>query len=271
MRFNRLFVPFICFLLSSTLFAQDQKLQVSDIVSRHLASIGTPQARTAIKSRTVRTTVQMKNVVGTAGSIDGTGIIVSFGDKSSIAMRFPSQDYRGEQFVFDGSKVNIGLIGPAKRSAIGEFLYLHDDIVRNGLLGGTLTTSWTLLNENSKKVQLKYEGLKKVDGRMLHDVSYSPKKGDRDLLIHFFFEPDTFRHVKTEYSYDIDPSLDHNQRVHGTFTKYRVEEIFSDFKTVDGVTLPSLWKLRYSAISDKTVVIEWQTITQSVQHNNVTD
>jgi hypothetical protein len=90
-------------------------------------------------------------------------------------------------------------------------------------------------------------------------------------LIHLYFEPTTFRHVKTEYSYDVDPSLDHNQKVHGTFTKYRVEEEFSDFKVVDGLTLPSSWKLRYSATSNKTVVVEWQVTSNNVAHNTVVD
>lgn len=272
MRLNRLFLSLVCcLLLASSLLAEDQKLQPTDIITRHLDSIGTAQARAAAKSRTIRTTVHMNNLVGASGSIDGTGLIVSVGNRSNIAMRFPVQDYPGEQFLFDGDKANVALIGPGKRSAIGEFVYLHDLILRNGLLGGTFLTSWPLLDLNSRQPRMKYEGLKKIDGRELHDISYSPKKGDRDLFIHLYFEPATFRHVRTEYSYDVDPSFDHNQKVHGTFTKYRVEEEFSDFKVVDGLTLPSVWKLRYSASSNTTVVTEWQITSNNVTHNNVVD
>ena len=272
MRLNRLFVFFVCSVLfASSLFGEEKKLQASDIVNRHLASIGTPEARAAAKSRTIRGTVRMTNLVGASGNVDGSAMMVSIGQRFTIAMRFPVEDYQGEQFVFDGKNVNVALIGPAKRSALGEFVYLHDMIVREGILGGTFLTSWPLLDTNVRQPRLKYDGLKKIDGRELHEISYSPKKGDRDLLIDLYFEPDTFRHVKTVYTYEVDPSFSHNQRVHGSFTKYRIEEEFSDFKVADGLTLPSVWKLRYSATSDKTVMTEWVITSSSVTENNVVD
>jgi hypothetical protein len=78
----RLFLLSLCvclFVLPS--FGQDQKLQLNDVISRHLDSIGTAQARAAVKSRAVRTSVRMTNVVGASGSIDGSGLLVSLGNQ----------------------------------------------------------------------------------------------------------------------------------------------------------------------------------------------
>jgi hypothetical protein len=255
----------------SPLFGGEQEPATQDILSRHLASIGTAGARAAAKSRTVRASVRMTNLVGGNGTMEGSGLLVSLGNRFSIAMKFPDPNYPGEQFVFDGSKTKVGLIGPAKRSRLGDFLFLHDQILREGLFGGAMLTSWPLLDSHVNQARLKYNGLKKIDGRDLHELSYSPKKGDRDMLTYLYFEPDTFRHVKTVYIYEVDPSFGHNQLTHGTFTRYRIEEDFTDFKTVDGVTLPSLWKVRYSATTDTTLMSEWQIQAESITDNNVTE
>ena len=39
-----------------------------------------------------------------------------------------------------------------------------------------------------------------MDGRELHQIEYTPKGGMNNIKVKMFFEPDTFRHVRTEYS-----------------------------------------------------------------------
>lgn len=38
-----------------------------------------------------------------------------------------------------------------------------------------------------------------MDGRELHEIEYTPKGGLNSIKVKLFFEPDTFRHVRTEY------------------------------------------------------------------------
>jgi len=68
------------------------------------------------------------------------------------------------------------------------------DILREGLFGGTISTAWPLLDLKPAG-EAKYEGVKKIDGRELHDLTYVPNKSSSgsDLTIHLYFEPDTFR------------------------------------------------------------------------------
>jgi hypothetical protein len=272
MRSLRLSFAFVCvLLLALQCWGQETKLQPADIVARHLDSIGTAAARAAAKSRTMQGRAHMSVMLGGTGMADGSAMLVSDGRRFSIAMKVPDTKYPGEQFVFDGSKAQIALTAPSKRSLLGDFMYSQDQVLRDGLVGGTLLTSWALLDVNARKPALKYEGIKKIDGRELHDLSYAPKKADRDLLVHLYFEPDTFRHVKTTYEFSVAPSFSHTQTSHGSYTRYRVEETFGGFRAVDGLTLPATWTLRFTSMDNATSSIEWQINVDSLVHNNVVD
>jgi hypothetical protein len=78
-------------------------------------------------------------------------------------------------------------------SSFGEFVHSQDQIVREGLLGGSLSTAWALLNLDHNQPKLTYEGLKKVDGRQFHDLRYRCKRND-DMNIYLYFDPETYRH-----------------------------------------------------------------------------
>src|SRR5258708_21716858 len=74
----------------------------------------------------------------------------------------------------------------------------HDLIFKQGLMGGTLSSAWPLLDLTARGPLLEYVGTKKVDNRLLHELKYLPRGGS-DLKIALFFEQDTFRHVRTAY------------------------------------------------------------------------
>lgn len=272
MRISRIsFVPLFLIVMASLCFGGDTNLQVKDIITRHLDSIGTPQARSAAKSRSIRASLHFRVVQGTPGNSDGMGMIVSDARRLSIGLKPSDPKYPGEQFVFDGSKAQIGLVGPARRSMLGDFLYSQDAILRDGLLGGSLTTAWALLDVNGRKANLRYDGIKKIDGRDLHELVYIPRKADADLRIHLYFDPETFRHVKTVYDFAVSPGFSHNQLQHGSYSRYKVEEDFADFRVTDGLTLPSKWTLRCTTESSSTLSVEWQTTVTGMMHNNVVD
>lgn len=165
--------------------------------------------------------------------------MLSQGRKFKCAFQFGTPQYQGEQFVFDGQKSVVGMIDPTSRSNLGTFLYSQEEILREGLFGGTLSSGWPLLDLVQSRAKLKYTGVRKIEGRELDDVVYIPKKrgGNGDLTIHLYFEPETYHHVMTVYALTLqNPG---GNAAEGTDeTKQTLEERFDDFRPADGVTVP---------------------------------
>jgi hypothetical protein len=229
--------------------AQDG-FQVGDFVKQHLNSIGPEQARAAVKNRGVGGTVSFQIVTGGLGRQDGRQVLVSEGDKLVSLFQLPNHDYPGERFVSDGKKAVVAEIKPSVHSPLGEFVLAHSEILTEGLWGGTLSTGWALAHLDGRLAKLQDRGLKKVDGHELHQVNYVPKKHS-DLQIELYFEPDTFRHVMTVYSYTAAPVMSHNwaKDTRQMELHYRLEERFADFKSIDNLTLPSRWTIQFSSDS----------------------
>jgi hypothetical protein len=172
---------------------------------------------------------------------------VSQGDKLHFYVGLPNPNYKGERFVSDGSKIYIADIKPGIRSSLGEFIHVQDRIIREGLWGGVLSTNWALLAIDQRHPKLSYGGLRKIDGKELHQLRYSPSKRS-DLEISLYFEPDTFRHVLTVYQLIISPQMGTSDvtTARQNDTTYRLEERFAEFKTFDGLTLPTQWEVRFT-------------------------
>jgi hypothetical protein len=208
-----------------------KNIEVSELVKKNLESIGTDSARAAVKSRVTQGPVRFVYLTGGAGTLDGKQVIASEGDKMVVLLKLPNPKYHGERFVSDGQGTLVAQISPGAYSPFGEFVLVHDEILREGLLGGTLSTTWALAHLEERHAKLRYEGLKKVGEVELHCVDYVPTKHS-DLEIKLYFEPDTFRHVLTTYSMTISPKIattdDQTARQRPGY--YQVEERFGDFK-----------------------------------------
>jgi hypothetical protein len=63
---------------------------------------------------------------------------------------------------------------------------------------GTLSSAWPLPDLESHHAQVEYVGTKKVDDKTPLELKYLPR-GNTDLKVTLFFEPDIFHHVRTEY------------------------------------------------------------------------
>lgn len=297
-----LFVIALALAVAGPSFSRAETLKPEDIVAKYLGSIGSAQARSVSKSRLNQGPATFKILVGGAGTLDGKGVLISEGHKLQFMMKFLSNDYRGEQVIFDGNKVKVAASTSAQsRSALGEFVFSQDAIVREGLLGGELSTAFPLLDLEDRKPKLSYEGEKTIDGQKVLDLRYKPKKST-DLDIHLYFDAETYRHVMTTYSLrlrpgmgNVDPQLsnagampgdvasgtlmsptgglvtDTNETVSARQqeTRYRLEERFGDFKTVDGLTLPTSYKLHFSQElgNGKTTVNEWDISAGQVSNN----
>lgn len=248
-------------------------LKPEEILQRHLDSIGTSEARAAAKSRVVEGTATYRILVGGSGSMEGKAVCVSEGNKMQLLLKVTALQYHGERFMSNGGKTFVeGTYDDHSRSEFGEFLRSEDLPLRDGLLGGTLTTDWALLDLESRKGKLKYQGHKKMDGTDLIAMSYQPKRNS-GLDVTLYFDPETFRHVRTVYRASQHAGLDPTGAAAGDEasarqqqTRYQIEERFSDFKTADGLTLPSNYDLRFTEELQNgfTKTVEWTVATTRV-------
>jgi hypothetical protein len=243
-----------------------------EIVAKHLDSIGTAEARGAVKSRAVQGNLRFKILVGGAGESVGSWGRVSEGRKSRFVMRFGSGDWRGEQFIFDGQKTSFAAATASHlRSNFAKFINGHDFIVEEGLLGGELSTAWALANLDPNRVKLEDAGLKKIDGHELRCLEYWPKDTS-DMNVKLYFDPETYRHVMTVYSartVDSGVSQGITRSAQQHEIRYTIEERFSDFKTDNGITLPRHYDLQYTEElqSGNTHLYDWDMTADKIVDN----
>jgi len=251
------------------LYASDA-MKPEELVARHVDSLGSKEARAAAKTRTVQGVAVYRILVGGGGIVEGKTGIVSEGRKLRFMMKFQT-DYRGETFVSDGEAVKVAFSNSNQsRSPLASFVTTYDVIVRDGLLGGVLSTGWALSNLSEHEPKLVYEGLKKVDGHQVHQLRYLPRKHtEAEILL--YFDAETFRHVKTVYSISVGnlPGATITTAVNLRAERSSLEEWFSDFKTVDGLTLPTHWKLQFTRElpNGSTTISEWDLKEDQITNN----
>src|SRR5262245_2780313 len=245
----------------------DTKLSPGEVISKHLESIGTPDARAKVHGTRIRGACTLVVKEGGNGQAQGRVLLSSEGNMNLLKMIFESEE-NPTWFKFDGSKASVSQFRPGRRNSLENFFASYEVIVKEGLLGGTLSEAWPLLKLEGKNPKLENAGLKQIGGKDLLALKYTPRKGS-DLKITIFFEPDTFRHVRTEYSQTIYPSdqqripvlagrlpQDTNQRASNAHIN-AVEE-FSDFKEEQGLHLPHSYKFQLSIQSDiRPALIDW--------------
>ena len=160
-----------------------------DVIAQHLDSIGTAEARAAVKSRAVQGTLRFTVLFGGAGDTPGNWQSLSDQGKSKFVMKFGDNKWWGEQFVFDGNRASFATATLSHRwSVIGGFMAGQDSIIKEGLLGGELGVSWALLNVDRHRVRLEYLGLEKIDGRELQTVEYISKSNGA-MNVKLYFDP----------------------------------------------------------------------------------
>src|SRR5262249_23270024 len=152
----------------------------------------------------------------------------------------------GEQFVFDGKNTAIGQISPGVRSSLGNYIFENDYLLKDGLLFGTLSTNWLFENLEVSPSKFDVSGPKKIDGKLMYELKFVPRKGVSNLTAYFDFDAETFRHVRSQFKAEQVPtSADTNTKITDSAEtiRFTITEQFDDFKEVDGLTLPHSYKL----------------------------
>lgn len=258
-------------------FQKPGNLPPRELIAKHLNSIGASQILADRKNCVFRGTGRTKNLTAVESRwFEGPTVFFSDGPRTVFSADFSLPNYPREQFRFDGKQVQIGFPLPGTRSQFGAFLWLYGkDVIKEGLVGGTLSTAWPLLDAEIKKAKLKIERTKKVGDRELYEVNYDMKNSGDDVTIRLYFDSTDFRHVGTVYRFRI---LQANEREvpevlrrppqprgSGGQSPSRLgtifspppndpallserfiffEENFTDFQTVNGLTVPTRWIMR---------------------------
>src|SRR5207249_10370580 len=120
-------------------------LKPEEVVANHLESIGSAKERAAVRTRIISGTSQVIFRSPPPGQAVGRAVMASEGTKNLIGMSFPSPVYPREQLGFNGNSFIAAFVVPGVRSSLGSFLMTHALIFKQGLMGGTLSSAWPLL------------------------------------------------------------------------------------------------------------------------------
>jgi hypothetical protein len=265
---GRIFALFLFLLLFAAALPAQEKVKVEELLARHLNAIGSAEARAKAISRVAGGKSNFFIRIGGSANLDGTAMMVSAGPKLRFGLRFPAPDYPGEDIACDGNRAATGLLPQGGRSPLSRFLNSQSLPLKEGLLGGVLSTAWPLLRVDQLKPQLEYRGLKKIDDKVWHEVGYRARKGGGDLKVMLYFQPETWRHMRSKYSFEIGASIGTREASNTNQESYfSLTEDFDDFREVDGLTLPHKHRLQYSGEGrGGSSLHEWTFIVSRISH-----
>ena len=237
-----------------------EKLKPEELIAKHLESLGTPEARARYETCIANGTVTMGGVVGAGvGELTGKLSILSDGGKVRVGMQFPSKSFPGDHYAFDGTEVTVSAIQAGTRSMVGAFLYQNSYLVSEGVLSGVLTTNWALLHVDQRKPKVSYKGLRKIGEKRYHALGYRPRKGGDEVEITFLFDPETFRHLKTELRYEQRNQIAANSAASAKQADNTlvIMEDFESFSAVEGLNFPSIYRIEANLTGARTLVYRW--------------
>lgn len=291
----------VAFLLTAV-YVPARKMKADQLVALHLKSIG---ENLVWKNRVAQGLGTMDIRVGGQGKLGGPAMLLAEGDKIRTSFNFGHTQYPQETLIRNGDKVDVAYISPGIRSQLGTALWDNfPRLAQEGLYGGVLSTDWALLDLRKKRAKVRYRGLKKFEGKELHELEYRPKKGV-DYRIRLYFEPETFRHVASSYRLSVPGGMgrglvdiagdgrtgggggaggaaapggggfsgpQYNTRpgpADGPSNQNRINlfETFSDFKQVDGLTLPHLYRITLNVDAQSGFVGHWEIKIDRMSHN----
>jgi len=224
-----------------------EKLNVDEIVARHIASLGDKSALTAAATRVMTGQGTLTSKLGTSFILQGPGQIGSTGRSFVFALAFDNPTYPYEKVAFDGRETSYGLPS-GQQTPLVSYLKAQSAIQRDGLLGGALSTAWPLLDLTAAKAKLETAGTAKIEGKLCYKLKYSSSRTG-DLKVTLYFDADTFRHVRTEYAYTVEPRIGTSPtdtRSNALIERHNMTEDFSDFSQAGKLILPLTYKITIS-------------------------
>ncbi|MBX7172491.1 MAG: hypothetical protein K1X72_16100 [Pyrinomonadaceae bacterium] len=266
---------FIIVLINTLSVIAADNLTVSEIISKHLDSIGTKAKRAGITNQLLTSSVQFM-YKGSATTVTGNAVFASEGEKNLWGILLQSNDYPQDKFSYNGEKTQVAFTKPGSYSMLGDFILSYKSILKEGLLGGELFSSWALNDVNKRQAKITPAGTKKIGDTETYVIEYLPK-GGFDLEVKMFFDKQTFHHIRTEYfkliaarqGTTIDNSAGQSS------DRFQIIEEFSNFQNLGGLTLPSQYSLKYVYYNNsptqinakKNLDLEWKFGINSFAYN----
>lgn len=265
------FLPFVLFVAVGVCVLPahaDDKLKPEELVTKHLESIGSAEARARVNGTRIKGSCSVAVRLCGEGQVDGQVMLASTDAANLINMNFEAAAYGQEALRYDGKKFATSQLKPGSRTCLAQFFLENEVLFKEGLVGGVLSESWPLLNVTERNPKLEYSGLKKMGDKQVHALKYSPRKGS-DLKIVLYFDAESFRHVRTDYSRTIYASeqrritgggagLPPAQNQQASPTRIEAYEEFGDFKEESGLNLPHTYKFHLSIQSEvRPAVVDW--------------
>jgi hypothetical protein len=221
-----------------------QELDPKDLISRHLNSISTPERRAALKNLFAVGVSEFESKVPVIKG-GGKAIVVSDPDNLYFLLSLNSHDYPYERVGAFAKGISLPFISPGRRSFLGAFLADNPKILTENLFCGDMSLRWIDNISDAAQQKMKIAGSKKINGRGAYAVDVAVSGSDSGKSrIRLYFDSDTYRHIRSEYHREVDIGRitvrQENQLQNATVDL--VEE-FSDFREIDGFTLPHAYKV----------------------------
>src|SRR5215813_14194204 len=109
--------------LSQSSFAQ--KLTAEEVVAKNLESLGSAEARAAVKSRVAQGAVVTSIRIGGSGQSRGGAVLASQSEKSLMGLIFGPQDFANGKLAAIIGHLLVGEARPGVRTRLGQFLMSH--------------------------------------------------------------------------------------------------------------------------------------------------
>jgi hypothetical protein len=278
---KKFLLPTALFALAVCAYAQGEtknsknlpKLSADEIIAKHLASIGSESTRNAIKSRVMIGVGAFTTKVN-PGRVGGAAQFATAGQSLLLAIVINSSDYPFEKFAFDGKDATFGVMPSGGYSPLGSLLKTNKTIFRRGFLGGVLSQGWPLL-QTSREVRFESGGIASAGERDLYKLKVTGA-GSGDIAIALYFEPETFHHVRTEYTYrsgQLTTPNPNRPMIGGAGVtapeSYKLTEDFSNFKKVDDLVLPLTYTIELTPSSGRSLI--WTSNFSQVFNNQEID
>jgi len=250
MNINRLFA-LVAILIGFVSVLDAADLQPEEVIARHLNSVAAEDKRQALKTLFAvgLSDFESKNPSARGG---GKAIVVSDPNDLYFLMSLNSREYPFEKIGAFGDNISLPFVSPGRRSVLGAFLLDNPGILLEGLFCGSMSLRWLDHISDTARIKMKSAKMKKINGRDTYPIDvFIASGGAANFRVRLYFDRETFHHVRSEYHREVDiGTITFRQQNQSHNATVDVVEEFSEFKDVDGFTLPHVYKVTLTSNSE---------------------
>lgn len=179
--------------------ALSQKLTPTEIIAKHIASVGKNDLIAQSKRLMVVGSSEFVRY-NPEQRVPGKAVLASDGNDLAFFSTFESTDFPMERIGLFSDKVNIPTVKMGSRSPLGGFLKSWDKTLDSRIFGGIIFSTWRFFSSDSLPGKFETDGKKKIGDRDVWVLNYTPKGGLTDgSYIKLYFDAENFHHLRTVY------------------------------------------------------------------------